>query len=173
MASSCEIGPFRLMHVLQWFTTFCQLHLWWVQIHRQNHKVYFLKMLPLYHVPEGMCLCVFECVCPLKYTVKAGRFKQLQYWSCGLRRKGMKSWIPGTHAHTHTHIAYTEGPVWLCPCGLIITAGFVLSLPHYIHIHAHTLTLLDWHTHISPHLPIVCTPAQHIHINARTGGGGD
>lgn len=67
------------------------------------------------------------------------------------------------HIRTHTYTqAYTEGPVWLCPCGLIITAGFVLSLPHYI----------DIHTQSSPHIPILCTPAQCIHINAWTRGWG-
>lgn len=161
------------MYVLQWFTTFCQLHLWWVRIHRQNHKVYFLKMLPLYHVPEGMCLCVFMSVCA-PWSIQ---WKLAGLSNCNIEvvDSGERVWSPESlgHTHSHTHIqAYTEGPVWLCPCGLIITAGFVLSLPHYIHIHAYTLTLSDWHTHISPHLPIVCTPAQHIHINARTGGGG-
>lgn len=80
-----SFGPYRLMY----FPTLIHFYLAVSSLLAQNQKVNSLKMLPLYHVPEGVFLCVcdcvfvgvyfYDCVCSLMCAVDASSFKQLQY----------------------------------------------------------------------------------------------
>lgn len=54
-----SFGPYRLMY----FPTLIHFYLAVSSLLAQNQKIYSLKMLPLYHVPEGVFLCVCVIVC--------------------------------------------------------------------------------------------------------------
>lgn len=134
-----------------WFTNFHQFNPCWVQ----NHKVNPLKMLPLYHVPKDLCVLVcVVCVCLLMCAVRARSFKQLQYWSCGLRRRRMwsRAWHTHTQAHTHRKgacLAMSLRPHyhhWLCP-------QLASQHTHTTRTHTHPHTLTYRHTHQPPSSP--------------------
>lgn len=142
-----------------WFTNFHQFNPCWVQ----NHKVNPLKMLPLYRVPEDPCVLVcVVCVCLLMCAVRARSFKQLQYWSCGLRRRRMwsRAWHTHTSAHKHTHTQKRGLSGYVPAASLSPLALSSACLPTHTHTtrtHTHT------HIHIRSHIDIHTSPPSSPH----------
>lgn len=141
-AVSCYIGPYSVVysHIdSPLFTNFISVE------HRTTSKI-------TKSTPSKCCPCIMSlkaCVCVCVHWCVHWKLAGLSNCNIEVVDSGESGCGPKSLGHTHinTHIysqAYTEGPVWLCPCGLIITTGFVLSLPPYIHTHIRT------HTHQPP-----------------------